>query len=104
MTDPRVIQVITDARKLIAGPSDWSPKGTGTACAAHMGGTRCAGMALMHATKRAGLPFEAYTEAREIAYRFTNWQALGSWNDKPGRTHAEVLALLDRMKEEASAA
>ena len=104
MTDPRVIQVITDARALIADPSDWSPKGTGTALFPASGGSRCVGMALQHALCRAYLPFEAFTQARELAYTLNGGEPLGTWNDKPGRTHAEVLALLDRMKEEASAA
>lgn len=98
MTDPRVIRVAQDARALIENRYDWSPKGVGSARCAQGSGSRCLNIALQHAARRAGMPFEVYERAREIGYTLTDGQPLGAWNDADGRTHDQVLQLLERIE------
>ena len=84
------------ARQNIASPDSWTQGTAYRDCGGHM--QSC----LVHALDRAefteSLAAGREGAARVVLYRLlpAPWQDLIEYNDAPGRTHAEVLDLLDR--------
>jgi hypothetical protein len=91
------VRVLVEARKLLDRPENW---GTGDDVSFSFlpGSTMCVGIAMQCAAVGSG-------DLTAAAKLFEKANSIGSdgiganivaWNDAPGRTHAEVLAALDR--------
>ena len=91
-------KIIRKARELIADPDDWSSLGTGSAFHPSTKGTRCPVVALAHAVNltrsNAAVYNVAYKTVHQLLVDRGHIGTIGGWNDTPGRTHDEVIALL----------
>ena len=83
------------ARQNIASPEDWAQGIAYRDCGGHM--QSCLVHALDRAEAGEGVAAGRDGAARVVLYRVlpAPWQDLIEYNDAPGRTHAEVLCLLD---------
>jgi hypothetical protein len=83
------LDVLIEARRIISDPDRWCQRRY------NLGDAYCAIGAIM---KCDGRP-EAYSLLREGIGDDAIDQRITDWNDKPWRTHAEVLAAFDRAIE-----
>lgn len=102
----QALALLRAARDLIRDPADWSPLGPGTALRHDENGCRCLLVAISHAWARLTFPVAAYQLARQVVASLIPRNAfdplaivIGHWNDTPGRTHAEVMVLLDEAEK-----
>ena len=90
------LPVLRQARQNIASPEDWAQGTAYRDCGGHM--QSCLVHALDRSEVARGEAAGRDGAARVVLYRLlpAPWQDLIEYNDAPGRTHAEVLCLLDR--------
>lgn len=91
-------EVLIKVRELLSDPSRWTQRCSARDCngnPAHESGEEPVAFCLFGAMTRVTGGLDVYKDLSEILY--DRWCiSIPAWNDAPGRTHAEVLALLDK--------
>ena len=97
-----VVSVLLRARKLIEDPARWCRRATS-------GEAACLGIYIGRASAQSYFTAECFSAALALVVNaidrdpthgaLANMLTIGLWNDAPDRTHAEVLAALDRAIE-----
>ncbi len=96
----RVISVLKKARRLISKPERWTKDHDAVdvwGCPCNPLDVNAASYCAIGATSRAAETYgEAIDLAADMALRHGLRTSVDVWNDRPHRTHAEVLARFDR--------
>lgn len=97
MTDINDNQVLRKALDLIRDPNDW-----GQGFSDERPGTYCAGEAIINAMDARGE--WGWGRVADLVIRVNDLprETIVRWNDKPWRTHAEVVAAFERAIEATS--
>lgn len=100
------VDILRKARKLIEKPEQWTQKAfartaDGAPCDEHA--TVAVSFCVVGALRRAigqqhqyGEQWDKYIAAREFVHAAVMVGQFSEWNDKPSRTHPEVLAAFDK--------
>ena len=103
--------ILVSARVLLSDPQSWTQSVEARGASGrqvHVLGRAARSFCLEGAIRRAAKDNDELVEAIRFRVlgraraRLGDWCALFEWNDDPTRTHAEVLALLDKAIEAAS--